>query len=344
VHFTERIRVGDAEIDRQLVARGVERIRETIEPRGVRLTFFEMATVLAFLAFAEAEVELAVLEVGLGGRLDATNVVEPIVSAVVSVDYDHEEFLGNTLDTIAREKAGVMRAGRVVVLGGDAPQAVRGTLLDEARRVGAIPVSAMVEEVDGIPIGLAGQHMRRNAAVALSLLREIGAARPELAVGGDAIRSGFAGVRWPGRLAVVGQRPLVICDAAHNLHGAHALARALPELLGSRKARLLFSALRDKPWREIVRILLPWVSQVTVAPLTVARGVPADELQQAISPSIETHGAASPALALRTMIEADRDTPILVTGSLFLVGAVYAEILARRGVESVFDVTPEEAA
>jgi len=341
VNFTERIRVHGEELARERVVGGVAEIRARIEPAQIALTFFEMATVLAFRAFAEDEVELAVLEVGLGGRLDATNVAEPLVSAVTSIGFDHQEYLGSSLDAIAREKAGVMRAGRPVVLGAGLAEEARAALLDEARCKDACPVLTSPADVAGWPLGLLGEHMRGNAAVAVRVVRLAGTLAPELAVDEPTLRTSLARVRWPGRLDVLGRDPLVICDGAHNREGVEALVAALPGLLGGRKARLLFGALRDKPWRDMARALRPFVTQAWLATVGGSRGVPAEELRAEFAREVPAETVADPARTLARLYEADRETPILIAGSLYLVGAVYADLLERRHAHSVFALEPE---
>lgn len=333
VHFTERIRIGEREIARDDVVRGVDAIRACVDVAASGLTFFEMATLLALWAFREAAVDVAVLEVGLGGRLDATNVVEPVASAVTSIGYDHEDYLGDTLDAIAREKAGVMRRGRVTVLGADMPEPARAALDDEAQRRGAIVV-----EATRTPIALAldGAHMQRNAAVASGLLDALGAAASHLAVGAAERERGFGTVRWPGRLAVVREQPRVVLDGAHNLDGARALRTSLPAVVGDRPVRLLFSALRDKHWQEMARELEPIADEIVVTEIGGKRGLAADELARAFHrpPRI----VADPVRALDALVAEDQDRAVVVTGSLFLLGIVYSDLMRRAGVDSVFEL------
>jgi dihydrofolate synthase / folylpolyglutamate synthase len=335
VSFTERIRIGDAEIARDDVVQGVDAIRARVDVAASGLTFFEMATLLALRAFAEARVDVAVLEVGLGGRLDATNVVEPVASAVTSIGFDHEDHLGDSLDAIAREKAGVMRRGRVTVLGPGLPPEAHAALLDEARRRGALVIDARSEPRT---LALDGAHMQRNAAVACGLLEVLGAAEPRLAVDAEARQRGFGAVRWPGRLAVVHERPRVVVDGAHNVDGARALHAALPAVVGDGRVRLLFSALRDKHWREMAEVLEPLADEVVVTEIGGKRGLSAAELSGGFTrpPRI----VADPVQALARLIAEDRTRPIVVTGSLFLLGIVYRDLMARAGARSVFELLP----
>lgn len=338
VEFTERIRVDDAEIGREDVVRSVERIRAAVDVAGSGLTFFEVTTVLALWWFAECRVDVAVLEVGLGGRLDATNVVEPLVSAVTSIGFDHEEYLGGTLDAIAREKAGVMRRGRVTVLGAELPAEAHAALLEEGARRGAILVEGRLHEA-AEAVALDGPHMQRNAAVACGVLEALGDVEPRLPVPPEAIARGLARVRWPGRLAVVHEAPRVVLDGAHNVDGARALCAALPAVVGPRPVRLLFSALRDKRWREMASILAPVACEVVVSEVGGKRGLGADELASAF-PATPVRAIADPASALARLIAEDRSTPIVVAGSLFLVGMVYAELMRQTGARSVFETRP----
>jgi dihydrofolate synthase/folylpolyglutamate synthase len=335
VHFTERIRIGDREVARDEVVRTVELIRARADIEGSGLTFFEVTTLLALHAFAEAKVDVAVLEVGLGGRLDATNVVEPIASAVTSIGYDHEDYLGETLDAIAREKAGVMRAGRVTVLGPGIDPSARAALRDDGERRAAVLVEA--PDLPEHALALGGRHMRRNAAVACGLLEAVGAAEPRLRVDPAAIALGLRRVRWPGRLAVLQEAPRVVVDAAHNVEGALALRAALPAVLGPGPVRLLFSALRDKRWREMAAVLAPLASEVVVTEIGGKRGLTGAELATAFTGGIAPRIVADPAAALARMIAEDGTTPVLVTGSLFLVGMIYADRMRRNGTRSVYD-------
>jgi dihydrofolate synthase / folylpolyglutamate synthase len=343
-HFTERVRIGAAELSPERVATGVARLKSAVEEAGIPLTFFEMTTVLALEEFAFEEVDIAVLEVGLGGRLDATNVVSPAASAIVSIGYDHQAFLGDTLDAIAREKAGVMRAGRSVVLGPELPPEAHAALLDEATRTGARVVEAATSAFDTAPLALRGEHMQRNAAVALALLDELGRAHPRLQADAPAVRRGLAGVRWPGRLEVVHERPLVVVDGAHNREGMAALIRALPLVLGGRRPRLLFAALADKPWREMASDLLPHISSATVTEVGSRRVVPAADLRTAFEGRCAVAADVDPVRALATMLAESREEPILVSGSLFLVGAVYGALMDRYRLGSVFEPVPGVAA
>lgn len=336
VSFTERIRVGDREIGRDEVVEGVARICASSPPRTTGLTFFEVSTLLALLSFAEADVDVAVLEVGLGGRLDATNVVEPVCSAITSIGLDHQAYLGDTLAEIAREKAGVMRADRPVVLGIGLPDEARTSILRQAAAVGARVVEAS-EAQSAVPaLAIHGQRLRDNGALAIALLDELEAAAPSLCVAPDARADAFRRVRWPGRLEVIGRRPRLILDGAHNPESMAALCRELPALAGG-PTRLVFGALRDKPWRDLASRLRPLVSEVVVVPLQQHRSVDPAELLTAFASYVPTRVGADPYVEVENLARAAPELPILATGSLFLVGEVYAGLLAKWGRLSIFE-------
>ncbi len=234
-------------------------------------TFFEVTTAAAFELFRDADVEIGVLEVGLGGRLDATNVVRPVATAITSIDFDHQAQLGTTLESIAREKGGIIKPGVPVVCGPLPSEAARviesicadqgAPLIRASERVdmtahadGTLDIRTRDRSLPGITLALEGAHQRHNAAVAVALLEEL--SRDGVAVSDAAIRDALTHVRWPGRLEhfSVGGTPVLI-DAAHNPAGATALAAYLEEH-GWRDATLVFGAMADKDVRGMLDALL----------------------------------------------------------------------------------------
>ncbi len=315
-------------------------------------TFFEVRTAAAFEHFRRSHVEVAVLEVGLGGRLDATNVAEPLASAIVSIDFDHEVYLGRTLRAIALEKAGVMRVGRPVVTGPLPPEA-RAALVSRAGEMGARLVDATsgtrllsgaaetrdrnIEWLDlETPVRrydrlrpLPGRHQRDNLLVAVRLLEE---ARAEgLAVDLGGVPGAVSHTRWPGRLERVPGQPPLLLDGAHNPAGARALAAYLRD---GPPFVLVFGAMTDKDVRGIARELFPLASEIVLTRPRVSRAAAPDELaRRAGRLARHAHRQASVGRALglarglaRTR---GRRAIVVVAGSLYLVGAVKA-ILARR--------------
>jgi dihydrofolate synthase/folylpolyglutamate synthase len=298
--FTERIRIGGHELDEDEAAVLAGRVLAAAPDA----TFFEVATVMAFLAFRAHGVDVAVLETGLGGRLDSTNVIEkPLVTVVTGIARDHAEVLGDTLAAIAREKAGILKPGAPAVIGCDDDEP-RQVLLAEAARIGA-PVHLRGRDFPDqvpFPVGLAGVHQQRNGALAL---RAVELATP---LSDEAKREGLARVRWPGRFEFL--TPDVLADAAHNPDGARALAAALPT---GRPITLIFGAVDDKDAAAMLSALAPRASRVilTRPPSPRATG-PAKLLAYAPKAEIAPDLAAALALAGPGLT--------LITGSIFLIG------------------------
>ena len=289
-------------------------------------TFFECTTAVAFELFREARVDVAVLEVGLGGRLDSTNVVSPVAAAIVSIDFDHEEQLGHTLASIAAEKAGVIKPGIPVVCGplpAEALDVIAGICeRQRARLIRTDADPALAARAAAMPIALAGEHQQANAAVAVRLLEAIDhEVAPGLRVGADAIRAGIATVAWPGRLETVTRGDCrILLDAAHNPAGTRALASYLRQAAPG-GVTLVFGAMRDKAVREMLTALAPATAAIVCTTAQGARAMPAGELA-ALAGSLGLRAAAiaDPVEAVTRACEDGR--PVVVAGSIFLVGPV----------------------
>lgn len=257
-HVEERIQVDGEPIPRpELAERMTEVAAAATEPD---LTFFEIGTALGFLHFAHHNCDVAVVEVGLGGRFDSTNVCTPLVSIITNVGFDHMAQLGNTLEAIAYEKAGIVKRGVPVVMGAmpDSPAAV---IRKVAAELHAPVREARAADLDpNLVIGLAGEHQRENAACAVAaveLLRSRGIAIPE-----EAIREGLASVRWPARVEPVGREPLVIVDSAHNVPSVVALVRTLRENFPVRgRKSVIFAVSSDKQYEEMLAILAAYFDE-----------------------------------------------------------------------------------
>jgi dihydrofolate synthase / folylpolyglutamate synthase len=346
VSFTERIRVGGRPIAVERLAEAEARLRPEVERLGA--TFFEATTALAFLCFAEAGVDLAVVEVGLGGRLDSTNVVHPLATAVTNVAIDHTEYLGGSLEEIAWEKAGIFKPGVPAVIGETAP-GPRDVLRRRAAEVGAplveVDAGAMISDVrvtlDGtrfrldserwgsrvLRIPLIGAHQARNAALAAELL----AALPDdVRPPWEAIEAGFVDVRWAGRMQVVRQRGATwIFDVAHNPAGVEALAASLDGLDLPRPLVLVTAILADKAWDAM---LPPLLARADAAILTIADSAPegrrwdpelvSRSLDAPISIRVIPH---LPDALMRAETLAPYGT-LLVTGSVHTVGDALAAL------------------
>jgi len=328
-------RIGARALDR-LIARIRDQAQDLLDRRriGELPTYFEALTAAAFVHFRERRVDVAVLEVGLGGRLDATNVSEPLASAIVSIDFDHESFLGRTLARIAREKAGVARRGRTLVIGAMRGEA-RSAISLAARAAGArvvdatagttvresgpgVTVTTAMARYDGLR-PLSGAHQRSNLVVALALIEAAKAAGLRFRFDPESIRRGINRTRWPGRLQVVPGRPALLLDGAHNPAGARALAdylRTRPPFV------LLFGVMRDKDVAALGRTLFPLARHVVVTQPVSARAATPEEIRRRVGPlARRAHREADPrhALALARRL-AGPSGMIVVAGSLYLVG------------------------
>jgi dihydrofolate synthase/folylpolyglutamate synthase len=336
VDFAERIRAGGRTIPRDMVCALVAELRAALEQAGIALTHFEFSTLLALEWFARIGVELAVVEVGLGGRLDATNTVRPVVTAITSIAHDHEEWLGHELRQIAFEKAGIAKHG-VPLVTGRLPAEADEVIAAQATREGAPLLRAGRDGVlegeafagpdgvrwDGLDVALEGAFQRANAEVALLILTRL---RQRWALDVDSIRAGLADVHWPGRLAVLGTAPLVLVDGAHNPAGVAALAAELPRLVGERRLTLVFAVMADKAWPAMLEHLLPRAAEVVVTRVG-RRGLDPAGLAAAVGDTSTVRVVPDAGAAVRGAIErASPDDAVLVTGSLFLVGEAYAAL------------------
>jgi dihydrofolate synthase / folylpolyglutamate synthase len=326
VRFAERIQVDGLQLDDATLARLLTEVMD----KAPELTFFEVATLAAFLAFREAQVDLAVLEVGLGGRLDATNVVPPPrVAAITRIAYDHMADLGDTLGQIAGEKAGIIKAGSAVVLGKLHPEA-RAVIEAHSQAVGAhiLPLGPP-EPVPGAPLAYPRTALvGSNLAVAVTIGRELG-------IGADALASGIEATQWPGRNELLHRngQELTLLDCAHNPDGAVALSHSLdPSVLGEIESRreiaLVFGALNTKNWRAMLRRLENVAGhRVYVAP-PVPKAVNPQEMA-AYLPGEVSLGVAQALDRARALV-GPRGV-VVVAGSIFLVGAARALLLNLPG-------------
>jgi dihydrofolate synthase / folylpolyglutamate synthase len=321
--FRERIQLDGTLIPEAAVAEGLTRLRDASAGWEHAPTFFELATVLAAWWFAQEKAELVVWETGMGGRLDATNAVRPLVTAITPIGLDHREWLGPDLATIAGEKAGIFKPG---VPGVSALQeaSARRVLEEKAKQVGAPLTFVTTPCAD--PLGLPGQHQRWNAALALAALDAAG-----LPIEAEARRAGLAAVRWPARFQQF--EPGLIIDGAHNDPAVRVLVATWRELFGPAKARLVFGVMKGKDAATILALLHGIADEIWLVPVRSERSCPLDELADlAARTGFRTiHRAeVGPALAAAR----SSDEPVLVTGSLFLAAEVLALLQGRAAPES----------
>jgi dihydrofolate synthase/folylpolyglutamate synthase len=349
----ERIRVNRAEIADDdfarlffLVSDKAERlVSEGSLPQAP--SYFEMLTALGFLYFAKNKVEIAVLEVGMGGRLDATNVVDPLLSIVTDISLDHMEWLGPTIAAIAREKAGILRRGGTMITLPQHPEANR-VLGEVATELGVRGVSAadympsteakgayMVQALGAtvkVDSPLAGAHQQRNVALAIAAAVEL-AERHGFNVPPAAIEMGIRRTRWPGRLERITRGSVEwVLDVAHNPAGAWALRAGLRSIIEAREPRILvFSCLRDKPVAEIAQILFPLFERVIVTPIHSPRAAAVEDLLAAAKATgTEAVAAESVRAALLKGAEYGVGGIVVVSGSVYLVGEARAMLLAGK--------------
>lgn len=333
VSFRERIRIGGVPITREAVVRQVEAVRAASARTGADLTYFEIATLAAFLELREREVEVAVLEAGLGGRLDVTNVAHGDVAVVTSVGIDHAEFLGHTIAEVAREKAAIIKEGATAVTGALAAEA-EAVVAARVVETGAKWLAWGRDFGDFAPLvaaqahphggGLAGAHQARNAAVAAAA---VGALSRRFPVSPADLERGILDVRWPGRLEIVRRRhgdgPLVL-DAAHNPEAAVALAASLDAVAPQRPRVLVFAAMADKDWHAMLVTLAPHFEHVFLAPLPMARAEAPARFLEAV-PSAVVAASAAEALDLAEQAACAHGS-VVVAGSIFLLGNLYKSV------------------
>jgi dihydrofolate synthase/folylpolyglutamate synthase len=286
-------------------------------------TFFEVVTIMALRYFAEQECDLVIWETGLGGRLDATNIVTPLVSVITNIQYDHQKWLGETLASIAAEKAGIIKPGIPVITAAEGEEALP-VIAETARRQNAPLTSLPPEEMhrpplDTLQLPLLGQHQRMNAAVAVATVRALASQIP---VSDDTIRAGLSHVHWAGRLQLVtrptGQR--VLLDGAHNIGGAGILAAAVNEYFPSAKLTLVLGILRDKDWPGMCEILAPLAERILLVPVPSERSATPHELAEACRRVSATVHVVEHASLRRALAATSKDAFLVIAGSLYLVG------------------------
>jgi dihydrofolate synthase/folylpolyglutamate synthase len=368
--WTERVRLDGREVDGACLAAAIERVRPHVEAlrrsgEGEAPTFFDATTAAALVCFREAGVDRVVLEVGLGGRLDSTNVVRPQVACITSVELEHTDRLGSTLGAIAAEKAGILKPGVPAVVGwlpAEARAAVeeRAAELDVAiawaerdfriRILEEDPAGLRVWLADGpveleVRLPVLGAHQARNAALALACLRRAGGI--EDAALAEAAGRGLGRVELPGRIERIRHAPTMLVDGAHTPASARALARALGQL-PRRRTRLVLSISAGKDLDQILGALLPLADEVTLTRAEPARSLAPAEIAQAVrsrAPGLPLRVVPNPHLALRAAAEGlAPDDCLCATGSIYLAGIarrVLREALAPREIAAVRDL-PEE--
>ncbi len=355
VSFTERIRINNAQITEKKVVELAQRVRDGC--RGIRTgngagaltpTFFEVTTAMAFTWFAEESVDIAVIEVGMGGRMDSTNVITPLVSVITNIDLEHTEFLGDTLELIAREKAGIIKPGVPVVTGATQPAVVE--VIEREAEVKRAPIYRLLKDFQPmnvyhdrtqvfdyqgiqasykkVRISMHGRYQVDNASLAIAAAE--GMRRAGIALDESALRRGLEQVRWEGRLERVSHRPDIFLDGAHNPASAKMLAGAAQEMKSAyRRLILVIGILSDKDYRGILAELIPLAESVIVTRPQYSRAMDVQVLASEIK---RLHSAVVTAETVGDAITKARETAsaddlILVTGSLYVVGDARAVLV-----------------
>jgi dihydrofolate synthase / folylpolyglutamate synthase len=328
---TERIQIDGIPVSTADFERAFNIVHETAEKLDLDChpTYFETVTAMAFWLFREKKIETAVIEVGLGGRLDSTNVVRPILTVITPIDFDHEAYLGHTIEAIASEKAGILKPGIPAVFAPQRPEAAK--VLDARAAELHVPVTraedfeirdlhidARGSRFSGIVCPLGGEHQVENAIAAVLALRALGVST-----------DGIQDARWPGRIEHVSPNPDIILDGARNPAGARALARYLKRFYGTRRIWLVYGAMRDKAIEEVAGILFPIATELVLTAPGTPRALRPEALAEFagrghIEPTVDA------AIDYARTHAADEDV-IVITGSLFVVGEARRLFLAPTG-------------
>ncbi len=352
--ITERMTINNKEISEADFTAYAERVINTMklmEEKGLEQpTQFEMLTAMAFLYFTEKKVDIAVIEVGLGGAYDATNVIEADLCVITSISYDHMDILGNTIEEIAREKAGIIKKNSVAVMYPQNYTKAADTIENKCMEMNAklVKVSEKLinikksdeyghvfdyinNEIEyiNIKLPLIGDHQLKNAAVVLSAIIEL--KKLGYVIEEQHIKEGLETVKWPCRLSVVSTKPIILIDGAHNDEGVDSLKAALKKYFGTRNMIFVFGMLKDKSYGYAVKELMPIASSVIATQPISSRALSAEEL------AVQVREFCSDVVVKENIIEAvekaksmcDENSMICVCGSLYLAGSVYEYILSK---------------
>lgn len=344
ISFKERIRIDGKPISKAEVVRLVEQIREKVDPYKPP-TFFEFTTAMAMYYFAQASVDVAILEVGMGGRLDATNVVYPMISIISNVSRDHEAFLGRTLEGIASEKVGIIKNGIEVITAETKPNILRiikcscdeknSTLYQVGKEIrkkktrdGKFHYFGLDRRFLDLEVGLKGEHQLTNAATALGATEIL--MRRGFEIPDTAIYHGLRKVYWPGRLEIVQKKPIVVLDGAHNPVAVTALKKALLNEFSFRRLILVLGVMKDKDLRGILKRLIPVSDKVILTKPSYIRAADPNHLYKIAIPyqkDMTISGNVDSAVRLALSYAHHIDL-ICIAGSLYTVGE--AKVVLQR--------------
>jgi dihydrofolate synthase / folylpolyglutamate synthase len=321
ISFGERIQVNRRLLTQEETIELARRMHGLVQhfPQQACPTFFEVVTIMALLHFAEQKCDLVIWETGMGGRLDASNIVTPLASVITNVDLDHQMWLGDTLDKIAFEKAGIIKQGVPVVTGASPGKGLE-VIADIARQhqaplTRASAADADLPPLDHLKLALAGQFQRLNAVLALKTLQVLAGALP---VSKEAVAAGLSTVQWPGRmerlLSAAGQN--ILLDGAHNPAGVEVLCPEIERQFPRARPTIIFGVLRDKDWKTMIERLAPVAGRLVLTPVKSERSLPPQELLPLLGKTPATI-CSSLSEALK---QAADDPNLVICGSLYLVG------------------------
>ncbi len=339
--FNERISVGGQNIPNNVLAKLTKDVKlkcdEMVRDGFNHPTEFEIVTTLGMLYFAEKKCDYTVLEVGLGGRLDATNVIKkPLVSVITSISYDHMKFLGDTLPQIAAEKCGIIKRGVPVAVypeqDAEALNVIREVCKKRRSEMKIADTPVITEEnlgetvfdcsrYRGLRLSLIGEHMAKNVSTAIAaveLLREQG-----IKISHEAVYKGVASVKWPGRFEIIGENPLFIIDGAHNISGIEAFIKTIQKNLYGKRLVFVMGMLRDKEYEAAIRLVAGMADMFVAVSVPSTRALPAEELAEIASRyNSNVYTAESVSDAVKTALEFEGVHAVLAFGSLYLLGDV----------------------
>jgi dihydrofolate synthase / folylpolyglutamate synthase len=335
VEPTERIQIAGQPVSQEQFARAFDRVHETAEGMlasgelDMHPTYFETVTAMAFVLFAEAKLDTVVLEVGLGGRLDATNVVTPELCVITPIDYDHQIFLGDTIEQIGAEKAGILKSGVPAIFAEQRPEAetiLRLHVQAPYTFSRDWPITDLQIDARGsrfclrgfeIHCPLAGEHQVENARVAALALAQLGVSP-----------AGIGSAQWPGRLERVSERPEIIIDGAHNPAGTRALAAYIRRFYSGRRIWIIYGALRDKAVAEMTSILFPLADRVILTAPANSRAMPPEDI-----PAMGARITHSIAEAIANLRDVPLEDAVFIAGSLYLAGEARALLVKQNPVK-----------
>ena len=348
VDFTERININNKQINRKKVSELLERIKPFIEkvaqtPSYGHPTFFEVITSLAFLYFFEEQVDFLVLEVGLGGRLDATNVCEPLISVITHIDYDHMDKLGNSLEEIAREKGGIIKPERIVISSKQYREAQNEIkrIADEKNsliyssgkeinyEIVKSDIKGVVFDLEGIyhnfknlHTPLLGRHQADNATTAIAAVEALKISGIDISQ--KAIRAGLEKVKWTGRLEVIQNNPTLLLDGAHNPNGVKIMLQALEEIFSYQRLILVLGIFTDKDYKKMIQILAPNADLIIATKAKTPRAAPPQTIVKEAAQYINENKIMVtkniPQAINCALSNSKEDDLICITGSLYTVG------------------------